>query len=87
MNDSAPERRIDRSLTHSLGLMVVGSLLVSSIDMAGLPQTWQDNALAANPGEPINPACMDCVITSAASLFGLGLGFFWLNARDGFSAI
>ncbi|MEK6221059.1 MAG: hypothetical protein N2D54_02300, partial [Chloroflexota bacterium] len=38
------------------------------------------------PGNPIDPACTDCVITSAASLFGLGLGFFWLSAQGGFSA-
>lgn len=47
-----------------------------------LDPAWLTNSSAAHPGEEIDPYSMDSPITSAAALFGLAVGYFWIT-KDG----
>jgi membrane-associated phospholipid phosphatase len=68
----------------SVGLILVGALIVFLADDYTVPQTWQANA--AHPSdEPIDPYNLDSLITSAGTLFGLVSGSVWLGSRGGFN--
>ena len=68
----------------SLALILAGAVILQSTSDFNIPQVWKANALAAYPAEPIDPTNLNSVITTAAGLFGLGAGAFWLASKGGF---
>ncbi len=44
--------------------------------------TWLSNAEAAHPGEALHPFSMATPLSTSATLFGLAVGYFWIN-KDG----
>ena len=45
-----------------------------------LDPTWIANAASAHPEEMLDPFSMDGSITTAATLFGLSVGYFWISS-------
>lgn len=65
----------------SMGILLLGFLVLGVSNDFQLPPEWE-----ANAGEALDPFNPDGLITSAASLFGIGAGALWLGQRGGFSA-
>lgn len=80
-----------RSLGHMLGLalgtsilMVLLFLLPSALAGDGtVPETWKQAALAAQPGNMIDPFNINGAFTIAGTWFGLLAGAAWLYHRQG----
>lgn len=68
----------------SLGLILVGALIVFLSSDFTIPQTWETNA-SHPPDDPINPFSLNGLISSSATLFGLVSGSVWLGSRGGFN--
>jgi hypothetical protein len=64
-----------------MGLILIGFLVLGATSGFQLPSVWETNA-----GEELDPFNPNGLISSAASLFGLGAGALWLGKRGGFSA-
>lgn len=71
---------------YSIVVILVGATITSFPRSYEVPVEWIENAGIAFPEEPINPLSLDALITAAASLFGVSLGYFWTIQRGGFSA-
>lgn len=71
---------------YSVGFILLTAVVIAFPNGYQLPQAWVDNALVANPEEPINPLNLSNVITSMATLFGFSMGYFWTESRGGFNA-
>jgi hypothetical protein len=70
----------------SVGLVLVGAVIISALGSYELPQSWQENAATAHPDEPLDPLSLNGVITSSAAFFGLVSGGIWVSSRGGFDA-
>jgi membrane-associated phospholipid phosphatase len=72
-------------LGFTLVFLLLGSALtLFTIQTTVIPETWIQNAVAANPGEIINPYSLDALLISTGSLFGLAGGAIILKAQGGF---
>ena len=71
---------------YSLGIILIGALVIAIPQGYTIPQDWLVNAQQAYPDEPIEPQKLSNLITSAATLFGLSLGNFWISEKGGFKA-
>jgi hypothetical protein len=78
-------QKIGVVFTFSLAILLVGALILVTLRDYEIPQTWQTNAFLAQPEEPIAPFGLNGVITSAAALFGLAVGAFWVQHQGGIS--
>ncbi len=65
----------------SMGLILLGFLVRGTTSGFQMPSAWVENA-----GEELDPFNPNGLISSAATLFGLGAGALWLGKRGGFSA-
>ncbi|MGD2027852.1 MAG: phosphatase PAP2 family protein, partial [Anaerolineales bacterium] len=54
-------------LAYSLGIVLLGAVVINTPADYQVPQEWVDNALTAFPEEPIEPLNLSDVITSAAA--------------------
>ncbi|MBN1667066.1 MAG: phosphatase PAP2 family protein [Anaerolineales bacterium] len=71
----------------SVGIILVGWLIVQFMAGWQLPAEWVANASAAQPdGEPIHPLAISGLVTNAAVLFGMISGVVGMNRLGGFSA-
>ena len=70
----------------SVVFILIGAVIIAIPAGYEVPAEWLQNAAAAYPEEPIEPLKLSNVITSAATLFGLCMGFFWLQEQGGFDA-
>ncbi len=68
----------------SIGLILVGVLIVSLAGDYSVPPTWEANADHPSD-EPIDPFSLNSIVTSSATLFGLVSGSIWLGSRGGFN--
>jgi membrane-associated phospholipid phosphatase len=71
----------------SLLLIVLALIPFFLLQASGwqMPAIWVQNAALADPGgEPLAPLALAGLITTSATLFGLGAGLAWLNTRGGF---
>ncbi len=73
-------------LAFSVGTILLGAVVINTPADYQVPQEWVNNALTAFPEEPIAPLNLSDVITSAATLFGLAAGYFWVAEKGGFNA-
>ena len=79
--------QIGLSFAVSLGMVLLGILLVFLSRNFVLPAEWIANAAHAGAEAPAPFAfSMEVLITSAAGLFGLCSGLAWIAPRGGFSA-
>lgn len=76
--------RIGTIFGISIGLVLVGALIVFLQGDYTVPQTWQANA-SHPPDKPIDPFSLDGLIASSATLFGLVSGSVWLGSRGVFN--
>lgn len=70
----------------SVGLVLVGAVIISALGGYELPQSWQENAAISHQDEPLDPLSLNGVITSSAAMFGLVSGGFWVSSRGGYDA-
>jgi len=76
--------KILTALAASLGIILLGVMVISFSDNVSVPDAWVANALADQPDEVIDPLDIVGIITPAGSLFGLAVGAFWLAERGWF---
>lgn len=68
----------------SLIMIDLGAWEVARLDGYVIPQEWIDNALRT--GIEPDPISLAGFITSAGTLFGLGVGMAWIVSKGGYSA-
>jgi membrane-associated phospholipid phosphatase len=68
----------------SLGIILLGGLVMALVGDHQIPPEWSQNALTVVPAEEFNPFDFNSIITAPATLFGLLVGIFWLQTRGGF---
>lgn len=73
------------ALAASLAFVVAAASLAAWRGATPLPEAWLTNARAAS-GVDIAPLAIEGTLTTAGALFGLIVGWAWLNRRGGFSA-
>jgi membrane-associated phospholipid phosphatase len=73
-------------LAVSIGLILIGALVIAAVSPFEVPADWVANAVEDQPDGEIDPLNLNGLITSAAALFGLGAGYLWINSRGGFDA-
>jgi len=73
------------ALIVSLGMVLIGWLVVTLNRGFVLPETWLANAARSGDELPA-PVSLSGTITSAAALFGLLAGVAWMAARGGWQA-
>ncbi|MFN8475084.1 MAG: phosphatase PAP2 family protein [Anaerolineae bacterium] len=73
------------ALATSLALIAAAAALAAWRGATPLPETWASNARAAS-GADIAPLGVQATLTTAGALFGLIVGWAWLDRRGGFSA-
>ncbi|MGD8457988.1 MAG: phosphatase PAP2 family protein [Anaerolineales bacterium] len=69
----------------SLVIVFIGALILVSLGEYEIPQSWQANALLAQPEDPLAPLSLNGLVTSAGTLFGLAVGGFWIEKSGGFN--
>lgn len=74
-------KQIGSVFLFSLGLILIGFLVLGATSGFQIPADWE-----ANAGETLDAFNPNGLISSAASLFGLGAGALWLDRNGGFSA-
>ena len=74
-------RQVGSVFLFSAGLILIGFLVLGTTSGFQVPSVWETNA-----GTELNPFNPEGLISSAASLFGLGAGALWLNMKGGFNA-
>jgi membrane-associated phospholipid phosphatase len=74
-------KQIGSVFLFSIGLILIGFLVLGATSGFQVPSVWETNA-----GSELDPFNPNGLISSAASLFGLGAGALWLGKRGGFSA-
>jgi len=78
-------RQIFYAFLFSLGMVVLGGILVFIKRDFVLPEAWLTNA-ARIGDEEIAPLAMSGILTSAGTLFGLLAGVAWMASRGGWQA-
>ena len=78
--------KVGAAFAYSLVMILIAAVVVSIPPDYSLPQEWVDNANLAYPEEILEPLKVSNAITSAATLFGLALGYFWTENQGGFNA-
>jgi len=78
--------KIGTVFAYSLVMILVAAAVIAIPQGYKLPQEWVENAFMAYPNEDLDPMKLSNAITSAATLFGLALGYFWLDGQGGFNA-
>ncbi|MBU1661651.1 MAG: phosphatase PAP2 family protein [Chloroflexi bacterium] len=79
-------KQVAAILFTSLAIILVGGLILGTLNGFEIPSEWIENALADQPDGLPDPLNLKSVITPSATLFGLGVGALWLNTRGGYSA-
>jgi membrane-associated phospholipid phosphatase len=72
--------------TYSLVVILIGAAIIAGAGDYQVPHDWLVNAHIAYPEEPLEPLGLNSTITSAAALFGLAVGYFWVNEAGGYNA-
>jgi membrane-associated phospholipid phosphatase len=70
----------------SLVMILLAALVIAIPADYQVPAEWVANAAQAYPETPIEPLKLSDMITSAATLFGVGVGYFWITGKGGFRA-
>ncbi len=72
---------------YSLLMILAGAAIIAAAGDYQMPHDWMANAHVAYPEEPIeSPLNLNGSITTASALFGLAVGFFWVNEAGGYNA-
>lgn len=80
------EVKVGLSFLSSLGLVVVGALILSALSYWEVPDLWVQNALqATHDAEPIEPLVISGVVSNAAVFFGVSAGYVIMNQMGGFN--
>jgi membrane-associated phospholipid phosphatase len=75
------------TLELSLLLLLGGAALILFITQTWqIPDEWIANANAAWPDESLNPLSLDSLLTTTGALFGLGVGYSYIQVQGGFQA-
>jgi hypothetical protein len=69
----------------SIGVILIGWVVILLSRGFVLPQEWIVNAMRDGNAEP-DPLNIKSLVTSMATLFGMGAGVAWTESRGGFSA-
>jgi membrane-associated phospholipid phosphatase len=77
-------QKIGTAFAISMGIVLLGAAIAAFQSGYEIPQAWQANIALAQPDLP-TPFSLDGTITSAAALFGLAVGAFWMEAQGGFN--
>lgn len=72
--------------TYSIIMILAGAVIISAAGGYQVPHDWLVNAHIAYPEEALEPLSLDGSITSAAAMFGLAVGYFWVHEAGGFKA-
>lgn len=72
--------------TFSIIMILAASVIITSAGDYQLPHDWLVNAHIAYPEETLDPLNLEISITSAAAMFGLAMGYFWVTEAGGFNA-
>ena len=78
--------KVGAVFAYSLAFILLMAAVISIPADYQVPSEWLTNAAQAYPDEPIEPLKLSSPITSAATLFGVSLGYFWTQRRGGFKA-
>jgi membrane-associated phospholipid phosphatase len=79
--------KIGAVFLYSLLVILVGTAIIAAAGDYQMPHDWSANAHIAYPEEPIeSPFNLNSTITGAAILFGMGVGYFWVQEAGGFRA-
>jgi len=78
-------QKVGTVFAFSIGMVLLGAVIIAAFSGYEVPQAWQANIALAQPNDPVVPFSLDGVITSAAALFGLAVGAFWIQQRGGIS--
>jgi membrane-associated phospholipid phosphatase len=78
--------KVGAVFAYSIIVILLGALIIAVPGDYQVPVEWIANAEICFPEEPINPMKLSNVITSAAALFGVSVGYFWTVQRGGFNA-
>jgi len=72
---------------YSLLVILVGAAMITAAGDYQMPHEWSANAHIAYPKEPFeSPFNLNSTVTGAAILFGLAVGYFWVQEAGGFKA-
>ena len=71
---------------YSIVIILLGAVIIAVPSDYEVPAEWIANAEICFPEETLNPMNISNMITSAAALFGLSVGYFWTVQRGGFNA-
>lgn len=77
--------QIGLAFAVSLGMIVIGVLIVSLSRNWIMPSEWITNATHDGGAVP-DPLSLSGLITGAGTMFGLCIGLAWMTSRGGFSA-
>jgi membrane-associated phospholipid phosphatase len=70
----------------SLGLLLVGKLILLLVGNWEIPAAWVQNVAAAAPdSEPLAPFAFSSLITTSAGFFGMAAGAVWMRSLGGFN--
>jgi membrane-associated phospholipid phosphatase len=78
-------QKIGAVFAVSIGMVLLGAVIIAASSGYEVPQAWQTNIALVQPNDPVEPFSLNGVITSAAALFGLAVGAFWIQHRGGFN--
>jgi membrane-associated phospholipid phosphatase len=70
----------------SLGLILLSALALLPWGGWIMPAAWMQNATAAFPDEPPDPASLEGTVSMAAAFFGMMAGSVWLKRQGSFTA-
>ncbi len=86
MNRKTVTAQIGLMFAISMGVLLVGRLILTFVGGWEIPVLWVQNAASAIiPGtEPIHPFSMSGIVSNAAVLFGFVSGAILMKARGGF---
>ena len=72
---------------YSLLVLLAGWAVIAAAGDYQMPHDWSANAHIDYPEEPFeSPLNLNGSITGAAALFGLAVGYFWVQEAGGFRA-
>ena len=79
--------KIGAVFLYSLLVLLAGWAVIAAAGDYQMPHDWSANAHIAYPEEPFeSPLNLNGSITGAAALFGLAVGYFWVQEAGGFRA-
>ena len=72
--------------TYSIIMILAAAVIIAGAGNYQVPHDWLVNAHIAYPEDPLEPLSLNGSITTAAAMFGLAVGYFWVVEAGGYNA-